>query len=200
MMVQCGHPEAGPATEGRPGSRLVPRALVSHRPRVRRHLSREWPRAQRCPKARVCAEGWWGESAPGLHRDRAPGGTLLSGDGPVRPCAPQLCRTLLSSGNLEKTPGSLQSVCPGAGGLTRGFDLADDEPEPVGRLHGVRWGFGVRRGLWKTFGPSQFLVDLMYSVWLFNWEVKLSCASGHRALGCAGGGLSRSSGVAASGL
>lgn len=54
----------------------------------------------------------------------------------------ELCDLLVSvlglvscfSWDLEEAPGSIQSACPGAGRLTGGVNLSDDELEFIGRV------------------------------------------------------------------
>ncbi|XP_042768102.1 selenocysteine insertion sequence-binding protein 2 isoform X3 [Panthera leo] len=141
-----------------------------------------------------------GERTPGTG-----GGAWAPRPGQPAPAGPpcSCCRERRAAlhGNLERTPGSLQSGCPGAGGLSGGFNLADDEPELIGRLLGVCRVFGVRKGGVEDSGAFfTVLLGLMYSVWLFDWEAIPRCASRGRAFGRAGGNLSKNSEVVALGL
>ncbi|XP_042819499.1 selenocysteine insertion sequence-binding protein 2 isoform X7 [Panthera tigris] len=145
-------------------------------------------------------QGHAGERTPG-----AGGGAWAPRPGQPAPAGPPCScrreRRAALHGNLERTPGSLQSGCPGAGGLSGGFNLADDEPELIGRLLGVCRVFGVRKGGVEDSGAFfTVLLGLTYSVWLFDWEANPRCASRGRAFGRAGGNLSKNSEVVALGL
>ena len=84
---------------------------------------------------------------------------------------------LVSSSSLEKPCGSVQSVCPGAGGIAGGFNLSDDELEFITRVHSCVFVYLGGGGL-KDFGPFFFfsfsLTDLC-CIWLFNWGSNQQC-------------------------
>lgn len=62
---------------------------------------------------------------------------------------------------VEKPSGSIQSMCPGAGGIAGGVNLSDDELEFIRRVLSSVCTGGKKGEVWKTLGPfsSQFLVD-----------------------------------------
>ena len=79
---------------------------------------------------------------------------------------------LVSSSSLEKPCGSVQSVCPGAGGIAGGFNLSDDELEFITR---VRSCVFVCKHIWKYFLDQERKANPMpFFLALILWIVLLS--------------------------